>query len=117
MASTLDSFIESHKPPSLQSWSGDGDGHDTHCKFDFAHIHLGLTLSHLIANDTYHITSMTVQDANGAVRRRDLDPIRHDTRATLCARAPARATETHLAIMQALERIAEFEDPAPAAAE
>ncbi|KAJ4163672.1 hypothetical protein LMH87_005383 [Akanthomyces muscarius] len=116
MASTLDSFIESHKPPSLQSWSGDGDGHDTHCKFDFAHIHLGLTLSHLIANDTYHITSMTVQDANGAVRRRDLDPIRQDTRATLCARAPARATETYLAIMQALERIAEFEDPAPAAA-
>ncbi len=111
MASTLDSFLESHKPPSLISWSGQHSGHDSSWRFDFAHIHLSLTLSHLIANDTYRITNVAVRDTNGAVRRRDLDPIRQDVRAILCAASshPCRATETYLVILQALERVAVFE--------
>lgn len=115
MSSTLDSFIESHKPPSLQRWLGHNDGHDTHYVFDFAHIRLSLTLSHLLANSACRIVDFTVHDSNGAVRRRDLDPIRQDVRAILRASAPTRAEETHLAILQALERVAEFENPAPAA--
>ncbi|KAJ4147050.1 hypothetical protein LMH87_001603 [Akanthomyces muscarius] len=117
MGSTLDSFLESLKPPSLESWSGqydDNEGHDTHWEFDFAHIRLSLTLSHLIASDTYLITDVTVRDTNAAVRRRDLDPIRQDVRAIFCsphAAAPVRPMETYITILQALERIAAHEAP------
>lgn len=111
---TLDSFIHSHKPKALLYWSVLHDGPEARLLLDFAHIALRMTVVRALATDTYHITDVAVHDTNAAVRRRDLDPIRQDVRAILCAwpAAGRRATDTSVAILQAVERVAEFETDA-----
>ncbi|KAJ6782098.1 hypothetical protein PWT90_09733 [Aphanocladium album] len=118
MSLSLDSVIESHKPKTLQSWAKHDDDVDTQLHFDFAHIALTLNISHILANDTYRISAIAVRDINAAVRRRDLDPIRHDVRSILTTASTTtssnRPMQTYTAILQALERVAEFEAAAAA---
>lgn len=110
----LDWFIDTHRPQALTSWSTHQDDEHTQCRFEFAHISLSFTLSQDISNDTYQIADIGVRDCNGAVRRRDLDPIRHDVRQILStlgsAAQSSRLQNTCVIILQSLERIAEYEE-------
>ncbi|TQW08210.1 poly(ADP-ribose) polymerase catalytic domain-containing protein [Cordyceps javanica] len=118
MGSTLHSFLESYRPPSLQSWSCENEDLDSHWRFEFAHIRVSLTLSHRLSNNTYHVANLDVRDIHGPVRRRDLDPIRRDVRALFnspSAPVPSssshhlRTTDMSVAVLQGLERVAAFE--------
>lgn len=98
----MDSFLSTHAPAALVSWSSSQET----WSFEFKSITLSINL------DTYPY-SISSHSISGTPRRKDLDLIRRDIRAILSAIVPSYTSEPiFILILQCLERVAEYYPPA-----
>jgi hypothetical protein len=113
MIDSLEQFISLHRPTALASWSGPDDFNTAEQTWFFEFPHLNFRL--ILTNYNQSLQSCTIWDAHGTIRRRDLDPIRQDVRQLFNntfspARKWLKPQLLNLTVIQALERIAEYEE-------
>ncbi|KAK5992949.1 hypothetical protein PT974_06374 [Cladobotryum mycophilum] len=115
---TRGGLIGRHHPLKVTSWSQEPleDQDEDHFIFHFPRLILELTLS----LNHQELLVCHVRDTNGSIRRRILDPIRQDIRSIFhhlydndVNLGRLKELDVQIAILQALERLCEYEDSLP----